>query len=320
VCSSDLLSGGGADGAYGAGVLKGWSKRGDRPHFRAVTGVSTGALTAPFAFLGPEYDELLETMYTTMTTSNVYFLKRIFAIFGSDSISDTEPLRRELEKHVTPAVLEKVAREYKKGRFLFIQTTNLDAQRPVVWDMGKIASIGGPQALKLFRQVMLASASIPVVFPPIYFDVQAGGKEYDEMHVDGGTTSQIFVYGPMIRPKEAREMVKTALPDARKVYVIINNRLEVEYSPVPPDIMDISSSAVSSLIRSQALGALYTLFSFCDRDGYDFNLTYIPAQGYPERDDEFDPVAMRIMFDKGHSLITRKDDFWQKFPPGYVTQ
>jgi len=313
-----FLSGGGADGAFGAGLLSGWTQRGDRPEFRAVTGVSTGALTAPFAFLGSQYDPLLEEMYTTMTDSNIFFIKGIFSIFGSDSISDTEPLKQELREQITPQILEKIAKEYDKGRFLFIQTTNLDAQRPVVWDMGRIAKVGGPAALELFRQVMLASASIPVVFPPVYIPVHAGGKNYDEMHVDGGTTSQIFVYGPMIQPKLAQEMLPGENPAMRRIYVIVNNRLEVEYAPVPPTLMDISSRSVSSLIRSQAMGALYSLFSFCQRDDYDFNLAFIPALGYPERDDEFDPVAMRIMFDMGRNMARKGEKLWLKQPPGYA--
>jgi len=313
-----FLSGGGADGAFGAGLLKGWSERGDRPVFRIVTGVSTGALIAPFAFLGSKYDAFLEDMYTSMTSSRIYFLKTFFSILGSDSISDTGPLRDVLRQSITPEVLEAVAGEYDKGRMLFIQTTNLDAQRPVLWDMGLIAKQGGEQGLALFRQVMLASSSIPVLFPPVYFKTRAGGKTYDEMHVDGGASSQIFIYGPMIRPCEvnaAMGLSRTVQP--HRIYLVVNNRLQAGYDPVPPKLTDISASAVSSLIRSQALGAVYTLFTYCRRDGFDFNLAHIPAENYPEREDEFDPAAMRVLFETGQRMA-RQGDFWEKVPPGYM--
>lgn len=312
-----FLSGGGADGAFGAGLLKGWSEQGDRPDFRIVTGVSTGALIAPFAFLGSEYDEFLEHMYTSMSASRIYLLKGLFSILGSDSISDTKPLRRVLEESITPQVLAAVANEYDKGRMLFIQTTNLDAQRPVLWDMGLIAKVGGETGLRLFQQVMLASSSIPVIFPPVYFKSRAGGKAYDEMHVDGGTSSQIFIYGPMIRPGEINQAVGGSKPvQPHKVYLIINNRLHVEYDPVRPNLTDISASSVSSLIRSQAMGAVYTLYAYCKRDGFDFNLAHIPAENYPDREDEFDPQAMRVLFETGRNMA-RQNGFWEKTPPGY---
>jgi hypothetical protein len=313
-----FLSGGGADGAFGAGLLKGWSEKGGRPAFRIVTGVSTGALIAPFAFLGSEYDDFLEHMYTSMSASRIYLLKGLFSILGSDSISDTGPLRRVIEESITPQVLADVAREYGKGRMLFIQTTNLDAQRPVLWDMGLIAKVGGKTGLRLFQQVMLASSSIPVIFPPVYFKSRAVGKAYDEMHVDGGTSSQIFIYGPMIRPEEINEAIGHSLKvQPHKVYLIINNRLQVEYDPVRPKLADISASSISSLIRSQAMGAVYTLYAYCRRDGFDFNLAHIPAKNYPEREDEFDPQAMRVLFETGRNMA-RQNGFWEKTPPGYV--
>lgn len=311
------LSGGGADGAFGAGLLHGWSERGDRPEFRVVTGVSTGALIAPFAFLGPGYDEFLKKMYTTITPDSIYILRSIFKILGSDSVADSSPLRRMVAEYVTPEMLEAVAREYRKGRFLLIATTNLDAKRSMVWDMGALASSKHPHALELFRKVMVASASVPVLFNPEYIQVHAGGKEYDEMHVDGGTVSQFFVYGPMVDIHKLLRHMPEANHPRRELYVVVNNRLESPYKAVSPRLSSIAGNAVSSLIRGQDIGEVYKAFSYAKRDGIGFNLVSIPLENYPERKEEFDPAAMRTLFETGRAM-GKAGGFWLETPPGYV--
>jgi predicted acylesterase/phospholipase RssA len=160
------LSGGGADGAFGAGLLCGWTEHGDRPQFKFVTGISTGSLIAPFAFLGPEYDQRLKEVYTTISTKNIYRVRNLLKLLRSDSIADTWPLAELAAKSMDDDMLRAIAIEHQKGRRLFVGTTNLDAQRLTIWDMGAIASVGTPEAYKLFRQILLASASIPVMFPP----------------------------------------------------------------------------------------------------------------------------------------------------------
>ncbi len=311
------LSGGGADGAFGAGLLHGWSERGDRPEFRVVTGVSTGALIAPFAFLGQKYDALLMKMYTTITPDSIYILRSIFHILGSDSVADSSPLRRMVAEYVTPEVLEAVAKEYRRGRFLLIATTNLDAKRSMVWDMGAIASSKHPHALELFRKVMVASASVPVLFNPEYIQVHAGGKEYDEMHVDGGTVSQFFIYGPMVDIHQLFQHIPKENRPRRELYVVVNNRLESPYKAVSPRLSSIAGNAVSSLIRGQDVGEVYKAFSYAKRDGIGFNLVSIPLENYPERKEEFDPAAMRILFDTGRAMGIA-GGFWLETPPGYV--
>ena len=190
-----VISGGGANGAYGAGVLVAWTKLGTRPEFTLVTGVSTGALIAPFAFLGSEYDAKLQKIYSTMDTHQIMNMRNVFAIFGSDSVFDSSPLSRQIEKFIDDEMIESLAQEYRKGRTLAIGTTNLDASRPVVWNVTRIAASGHPSAARLIRQVILASASIPGAFPPVYIEVETpDGRKYDEMHVDGGVTSQMFFY------------------------------------------------------------------------------------------------------------------------------
>src|SRR5258706_1024192 len=166
------LSGGGADGAYGAGVLNGWSAAGTRPEFSVVSGVSTGALIAPFAFLGPAYDATLREVYTSGIAESLLNTPSIVhALFGSGLFGNTH-LRELVARYVGPDMLGAIAAEHAKGRKLLIVTTNLDTQRTVIWDMGRIATIGSPQALDLFRDVLAASASIPVVFPPMLIEAE----------------------------------------------------------------------------------------------------------------------------------------------------
>jgi len=178
------VSGGGADGAFGAGLLCGWTEHGGRPRFKMVTGISTGSLIAPFAFLGPEWDAPLKEVYTTISTKNIYRLRNLLKMLKSDSIADTWPLAELATKYMDDSMLRAIAAEHQKGRRLFVGTTNLDTQRLTIWDMGAIAAIGTPEAYKLFRRILLASAAIPVMFPPIYLEVEASGKKYDEVHVE----------------------------------------------------------------------------------------------------------------------------------------
>ncbi|WP_430642280.1 patatin-like phospholipase family protein [Afipia clevelandensis] len=189
------LSGGGADGAYGAGVLNGWTASGTRPTFLIVSGVSTGALIAPFAFLGPQYDETLPDIYTSGVAASLIDTPNVLnALFGG-GLSGNSRLRELVAQYVNQEMLVSVAAEYAKGRKLFIVTTNLDTQRTVIWDMGRIAKVGSPKALSLFRDVVAASASIPVVFSPMLIDAQANGKQFQEMHVDGGVTAPVLRSG-----------------------------------------------------------------------------------------------------------------------------
>ena len=179
------LSGGGDNGAFGAGLLVGWTAHGDRPKFKIVTGVSTGSLIAPLAFLGPEYDAELTEVYTTIDQSNVFEKRFITAALLQNAMADTAPLYATISRYFDERKMARIAEEYDKGRLLVIQTTDLDAGRPVMWNIGAIARSGRPEALNLICHILLASASIPAAFPPVLFDVEANGAPYQEMHVDG---------------------------------------------------------------------------------------------------------------------------------------
>jgi predicted acylesterase/phospholipase RssA len=182
------LSGGGSKGAFGAGILASWTKAGNRPKFDIVTGISAGALIAPFAFLSPAYDEQIKEGFTTITDPQIYAEHTILGALAAGALASNAPLAKMLDEYITKDMLDLVARESSKGRRLFIGTTNLDADRAVIWDMGAIAASNRPDRLKLFKQVILASTSISGIFPPVQVEVTAAGKTYQEMHVDGGAT------------------------------------------------------------------------------------------------------------------------------------
>ena len=311
------ISGGGADGAYGAGLLCGWTEHGDRPQFKLVTGISTGSLIAPFAFLGPEYDARLKEVYTTITTKNIYRVRSLLKMLWSDSITDTWPLAELAAKSMDDNMLRAIAIEHQKGRRLFVGTTNLDAQRLTVWDMGAIAAIGTPEAYKLFRKILLASAAIPVMFPPIYLEVEAGGHRYDEVHVDGGVVAEAITYEFTFRPKAVKEAVrgKDAQPRPARMYIIRNSKNKPEWGLTHAGLKGITERALNTIIKYQGVGDLYRIYTLSKVDGVDFNLAEIPEDFKVERKEEFDRNYMNQLFTIGYDQ-GRRGYAWMKYPPG----
>lgn len=311
------LSGGGADGAFGAGLLCGWTVAGDRPQFKLVTGISTGALIAPFAFLGPQYDYVLREVYTGIDTGDILKKRGLLrgALF-SDALADARPLWRLLERYVNEDLLEQIAQEYEKGRLLVIGTTNLDARRAVLWNIGEIAASDNPDRLDLIRSILVASASIPAAFPPVLIDVEADGERFQEMHVDGGAMTQVFVYPPTVRLRELA--MRSGGDRIRRAYIIRNARLDPQWSQVDRRTLTIAERAISSLIQTQGLGDLYRIYISAQRDGVDFNLAYIPSWFSEERREAFDPVYMSKLFQVGFDLAVGGYP-WQKTPPFFET-
>ena len=301
------ISGGGANGAYGAGLLSGWSATGTRPEFTLVTGISTGALTAPFAFLGTDYDQQLQEVYTTLDTSRIFNRRKLISVIGNDSVVDATPLVNTIEKYLTDELIEELAAQYRTGRNLHIGTSNLDAGRPVVWNIGRIANSGHPDAPDLIRRILRASASIPGVFPPVYIQVQgADGKTYDEMHVDGGTSSQMFLYpGRFDWTKLQKALNVKGKPTA---YLIRNSFLQPEYEAVSPRLLPIVGKSVASLIRTQGIGDAYRIYVIARRDGIDVQATWIPRDSIMVTSEEaFDPAYMSVLFEYGYQRATTGD-------------
>ncbi|AWO91621.1 MULTISPECIES: patatin-like phospholipase family protein [Bradyrhizobium] len=290
------LSGGGADGAYGVGVLNGWTAARTRPTFSVVSGVSTGGLIAPFAFLGPQYDDTLKEVYTSGIAESLLNDPSIIRVlFGSGLFGNTR-LRELVARYVGPEIMAQVARENAKGRRLLVVTTDLDTQRTAIWNMGKIAEIGTPEALKLFRDVMAASASIPLVFPPIMIDAEGQGRRFQEMHVDGGVTA------PVLTLPEALLFQGSRLPGSAKmdIYILVNKKIERNFELVSNSTVDVASRSLSSITQSQTRSIIFSTYDFARRNHLGFHLSYI-ARDYPAPPSEgFDTAYMRALYQYGY--------------------
>jgi hypothetical protein len=277
-----------------------------------VTGISTGSLIAPFAFLGPAYDGSLRKAYTEVTGKDLYEKKGLLSIVGSDSIADNTPLRRLVEKYVTDQLLTDVAREHGKGRRLLVGTTNIDAERPVIWDMGAIALSGKAGRKQLFRDILVASASIPGMFPPIRLNVVADGQRYDELHVDGGTSNQAFLFPSNFSPKNVDKQL--GAKRKRTLYIIRNGKVTPEWSAVKPRLASIAGKSISSLIKTQGIGDLYRMYANARRDGIAFNAIWVPASFNMKEKEPFDQAYMRTLFNLGYEM-GKGGIPWSQLPP-----
>jgi hypothetical protein len=306
------VSGGGDNGAFGSGLLNGWSELGTRPTFKAVTGVSTGALIAPFAFLGPAYDGPLREVYTTMTPDMVYRARGLSAALFDDAMADTTPLSLVIAKYLDQPLLDAIAAEYQKGRLLMIGTTDLDAQRPVIWNIGAIAASGRPGALDLVRKILRASAAIPGLFQPVLIDVELDGKKYQELHVDGGAIAQLFLY------PAALDLSKLGVKRERRAYIIRNARLDPDYAMAERRTLSIAGRAINTMLSASGRNDVLRLYFIAQRDGVDYNLAYIGADFDMPKKEEFDQAYMRALYDYGYRQI-KSGQAWHKAPPGLGT-
>ena len=310
------LSGGGGDGAFGAGVLTGWTTSGRRPEFEIVTGVSAGALIAPFAFLGPRYDPVLREIWTTYETKQLIKVAGIQGLLGGDAVIDTAPLGELIARYLSRDVLDEIAKEYRRGRFLLVLTTNLDAQRPVVWNLGALAASGHPAAPALFHKVVLASASIPGAFPPVRIQVDVAGERFDELHVDGGTTREVFVQ-PIQAPLRAFDPLFAGGRPIYRVFMIKNGKLAPIYAETEQKTLPIAGRAIQTLMLNQSEANIYRIYRHMRDAGADFNFVSVPVT-FPFTPVEiFDPVYQGKLFDLG-SEIGRTGRGWLKVPPEVI--
>jgi predicted acylesterase/phospholipase RssA len=310
------LSGGGDAGAFGAGLLVGWTAQGNRPKFKLVTGISAGALIAPFAFLGPQYDDILRAVSTSMGPRDAFRRRGILSGITSDGMDDSAPLARLIAKYVTAEILAAVAQEYAKGRFLLIGTTDLDAGRPVMWNMGAIASSTAPGAPELFRKIMLASTSIPGVVSPVMIDVDIDGMPFQEMHVDGGAITQVYLYpGRMFAA--ARAASGTPFTRERHAYIIRNGPLDPHWADTKRRTLSIGGRAISTLIQTQGVSDLDRIYLIAQQDGVDFNLAYIGSDfDYPHNED-FATDYMRRLFDYAYQRSVKGYPWSKSVPTHY---
>jgi predicted acylesterase/phospholipase RssA len=309
------ISGGGPNGAFGAGLLNGWSATGKRPVFKIVTGVSTGALMAPFAFIGTSYDAALRDFYTTTSSRNIFrVLSLIPQLLTGDSLADSGPLASLIEQHVDDALLAKIADAHRRGRRLYVGTVDLDAQQFVVWNMGLIAASGRPESLELFRRVMLASASVPIAFPPVFFEVEAGGRGYDEMHVDGAVAARLFLTGGVFDSSIIRK--RGGRGQAREdIYVIHNGQLPPVAEQTPRSLRGIAGRTLQAAGRAGVVGDLFRLHAVAVATQASLYWITIPEDVEIEGSEVFDPVVMGRLYELGLRKGTEGPP-WVTGPPG----
>jgi len=300
------LSSGGSIGAYGAGILVGLSQAGKRPEFSVVTGVSIGAVMAPYAFLGTKYDDRLRDSFLTLTSADVFEDS-----VRPDSLVDTWPLKKSLEKRVTPELLADIAAEHRRGRRLFVITANLDSERPVVWNMGAIAAHGGEAAVTLFRQVLLAASAIPGLFPPVYIDVEGNGKKFQEMHADGGVFGPFFVAPSSWLIEPAGEQ----LP-ADKLYVIIHSKLVPEFEVTEPEKVFILGRMITGAEKAGMQAELALLAAAAQRDGIELNVAYVDGSFRQQSQTAFDQKQMTALFNLGLEHAKNGTAFRTQHPSG----
>jgi predicted acylesterase/phospholipase RssA len=298
------LSGGGSFGAYTAGVLNGWTRTNTRPQFDVVTGISTGALIAPMAFLGPKYDDDLRRFYTEVERKDVLKFRNFATIPFRDAAASGAPLRRILEANMTDEVLNELAREHQKGRRLYVATMNLDTRRSVVWDIGEMACRQDPNRSALIHDVILASCAIPGVFPPVTLTVEVDGESRRELHVDGGVAGPVFV---------PPEVVEQAGRDAN-LYIIIAGKYYPEASRVQPRVLRVLTASGGALMHSQIRRDVANLYHMAELHGVKFHVTSI-RQDFISHDNgiEFRPNEMHRLYVEGVRVGVESD--WQNHPP-----
>lgn len=312
------LSGGGSYGAYSAGVLCGWTASGDRPgcngrpNFDVVTGISTGALTAPLAFLGPQYDRQIQKFYTTIEKDDVYKLRPVRGLF-TIALADNAPLAKLIDGVLTPEIVQEIAQEHRKGRRLYIGTTELESKRFVFWDIGEIANRGCPGDRDLIKQILLGSSAIPGFFPPSKIAVQVNGKTYVEEHGDGGTSMSIFFRPPYV-PQDQRTLETMDLAGV-DLYMIVAGKLYADATPLKDRSLTLATSSVSSVIYAQTRGDLQRMYLISLLTGMNYNLAAIPPDfPAPTSSTAFDRKPMTDMFNEGYRLAS-SGQAWRQSPP-----
>jgi hypothetical protein len=280
-----------------------------------VTGVSTGALSAPFAFLGPEYDEQLKKVYTETAAGDVFQPRTFMAAVADDAMADSTPLRNKIAGFVDAHMMQRLAEEYGKGRILLILTTYLDQGRSVIWNIVAIAESGHPRSRELIVDILLASAAVPGVFPPVMIGITVNGKNYQEMHVDGGAVAQAFLYPPSFKLKA--KLKELGLKDSTTVaYIIRNGRLYRPEENVERQTLKIAQQAISTMTASSGVNDLYRMYLTAKRDGVQFRLAHIEDDFQLAYKGPFDKSYMNALFEHGYE-VGLAGYKWHTTPPGY---
>jgi len=309
------LTGGGSRGAFGTGLLLGWTQKGDIPNFDVVTGISTGAVMAPFIFLGGDELKKVEHFYTKMHTEDV-FLNTWYNFFGDGYIMNAKPLKKLFKENFDKNFLDKVAIEHQKGRRLYIGTTNIDTGQLIVWDMGAIASSNREDKYRRFNEIIYASTALPIYLPPQYIGVDVEEKEYFQMHVDGGIYSQVFMIGLLVNWADVLKLEK---PVKNKfdvtLYTVANRKYRQRdiYKPIEQAPLDIIEAYILTEMDLLFDRSIYRLYNSCEQKGIQFKMAAIPEK----MEDiiivptEFKPQKMMKLFNVGFNLGLNGVN-WQK--------
>jgi predicted acylesterase/phospholipase RssA len=306
------LSGGGMYGAFDVGVLQGWSQSGKRPEFDVITGISTGALIAPFAFVGPKYDDFLREMYLSITPEQIYKKRRLTSILFSESVASSEPLKKLIDRAVTPELLQEVAAAHQQGRRLYVGTTNLDSRKLVIWDMGAIASSGKPDALERFRTILLASSSVPGFFPPVYIEIEVEGGKFHEMHVDGGASSSVFVHPFMLRIRKENPAARVG----SNLYVISSGKVFADPEIVERNVLKIAGHAISSLLYAETRSDLFVIYNLALQTGMNYHSVAVPPNFAVNPNSlSLTRDETRRLYEVGYQMGATQQG-WRNKPPG----
>jgi hypothetical protein len=298
------------NGAYTAGVLKGWAESGTRPRFDVVTGISTGALIAPFALLGPACDAELERLYTSLRREDIYRPRLLWL----DSVASSEPLEKQIAAGATPEILAKIAQAHRQGRRLYVGTTNLDTKRLVIWDVGAIAARNSTESRTLFKKILLASCSVPGLLPPVAIDVEIDGERFTELHADGGITASAFLQPEMLGIGPHGEAPVDAA--GASVWVIVAGALYPKATPTKRELWAISSDSMSAVLQAKQEADLNQLFLVARYAKADFKVAGVGPDRCEAADSmSFDPQAMRSLFDEGRRG-GKDGTAWRAIPPG----
>lgn len=311
------LSGGGQFGAYAVGILAGWSERGDRPDFDVVTGISSGALIAPFAFLGSKYDAALERVFTATETGDVFrFHPMILHLLRDNAVASAEPLRQQIEREVTEEVLNDLRAAHRAGRRLFIGTMNLHTRRLVVWDLGAIACLERPDSGALVRKLLLASSSIPGMVPPVEIEVQVNGAAVTELHTDGGAVAEMFVRFGADMPRPDPDRPQARWLAGAHLHAIVGGKLYLDPVEGRPNCIAAAGSTVAASLYALGRADLWRLFALCAASGMAFRTAAVPQDmEVPERSTAFDPDWQKKLYKAGRDFQLRREA-WRNTPPG----
>lgn len=309
------LSGGGQYGSYVAGILCGWQDAGYRPDFDVCTGISSGALIAMLAYLGPKYDPELRRVFTTLKQRDLFRYRPALYLIRYRSIASSDPIKRQIDTTIDEEFMDDLRIAHQSGRRLFVGTMHLQSRRLVIWDIGALACSGRPDANVLVKKVILAATSISGLVPPVEFEVEVNGCRYVEEHVDGGGASQVFVrFGPH-HPRYDPAQPGPWLSGSQ-LYLFAGGKLYADTIEGDMGFLNRVTSTVSGTLYALYRTELHKMYSLCAMSGMQFNLVAVPQEKKTAvKSMTFEPEVMQDLFALGYSYGYNGIP-WRHTPPG----